>query len=75
MNCILFEMMVALNGSLLIEAAQTLLMCEECERLYSFPSRRHTESLLFALLVFAMQNPLLEKQRAVPSAGKEIMSF
>lgn len=70
MDCILFEMMVALNDYLLIEAAQTLLMCEECERLDSFPSRRLTESLLFALLVFTMQNPLLEKQRAVPSAGK-----
>lgn len=70
MDCVLFEMMVALNDYLLIETAQVLLMCEECECLDSFPLRRLTESLLFALLVFAMQNPLLEKQRAVPSAGK-----
>lgn len=70
MDCILFEMMIVLNDYLLIERAQMLLMCEECERLDTFLLRRLTESLLFALLVFMMQNPLLEKKRAVPSAGK-----
>lgn len=49
-------------------------MCEECERLDMLLLRRLTESLLFAL-VFTMQNPLLEKKRAVPSAGKQIQSF
>lgn len=49
-------------------------MCEECERLDMLLLRRLTESLLFAL-VFTMQNLLLEKKRAVPSAGKQIQSF